>query len=104
VLSASSRKAGYVPSGTITEAKSATKSSIKKSAGSNRRARRAQNAPSRIVRVARHSETSSEVMRKPDKTKNVSTPMKPPVATARPPWNIMTATTAKARTPSRPGM
>ena len=103
VASASSRSAPYVPLGTITEAKKATKSSIKSRAGSRRRARRAQNAPSLIVRVWRHSPTRSEVMRNPDRTKKASTPMNPPSMCGIPPWNSITATTAQARTPSRAG-
>ena len=42
-------------------------------------------------------------MRKPDRTKKASTPMNPPSMCGIPPWNIITATTAQARTPSRAG-
>ena len=87
----------------MTAAKNATKSSISSSAGSSRRALRAQNAPSLIVSVWRHSPISSEVMRNPDRTKKASTPMNPPSMCGMPPWNIITATTANARTPSRAG-
>ena len=41
------------------------------------------------------------VMRKPDSVKNVETPRKPPWS--RSSWNASTATSASARTPSRPG-
>ena len=44
-----------MPFGTITEAKNATNSNIRSSAGRRRRARRAQNAASLIVRDSRHS-------------------------------------------------
>ena len=87
----------------MTDAKNATKSNIKRSAGSRRRARRAQKDPSLIVRAWRHSPMSSEVMRKPERTKNVSTPMNPPSMCGIPPWNIITARTAQARTPSSAG-
>jgi hypothetical protein len=44
------------------------------SAGSRRRARPAQNRRSQIVPEPAHSLTSREVMRKPERTKNESTP------------------------------
>ena len=56
-----------------------------------------------MVRDWRHSPTRSEVIRNPERTKNASTPMNPPPMNGMPPWNIMTATTAAARTPSRAG-
>ncbi len=43
-------------------------------AGSSRRARPAQKRRRRTVPVPPHSFTSSDVMRKPDNTKNASTP------------------------------
>jgi len=87
----------------MTDAKNATKRSIRNSAGSRRRARRAQNPPSLMVDVWRHSPIRSEVIRKPERTKKASTPMNPPSMCGIPPWNSMTARTAKARTPSSAG-
>ena len=46
----------------------------KKSAGSSRRARPAQNRRSRMEPVPPHSFTNSDVMRKPESTKKASTP------------------------------
>ena len=50
----------------------ATPNSMRKSAGNSRRARRAQNVPSRMVPRFRHSAMSSEVMRKPERAKKLS--------------------------------
>ena len=46
----------------------------RKSAGSRRRARPAQKRRSRIVPLLLHSFTSSDVIRKPERTKKESTP------------------------------
>ncbi len=43
-------------------------------------------------------------MRKPLSTKKMSTPRKPPCKGADPVWKSMTARTATARKPSKPGM
>ena len=43
-------------------------------------------------------------MRNPERTKNVSTPRNPAPIQGIPPWNAITASTAKARTPSSAGM
>ena len=46
--------------------------------GSSRRARWAQNLPSRTPPVRCNSLHNSEVIRKPERTKNTSTPRRPP--------------------------
>ncbi len=51
-----------------------TTATMRKSAGSSRRARPAQKRLSLIVPVVPHSFTSRDVMRKPESTKNESTP------------------------------
>ena len=52
-------------------------------AGSRRRARRAQKLGSETVPVAASSRSSSRVIRKPDTTKNTSTPTNPPLERGR---------------------
>ncbi len=70
----------------ITKATAATTTSITASAGSRRRARRSQNWP-RATRPSRsRSSISSDVMRKPDTTKNTSTPIHPPGIQPNPAW------------------
>ena len=54
--------------------------------------------------IRSHSASSSEVMRKPERTKKVSTPRKPASSHGMPPWKAITPSTAKARMPSRAGM
>jgi len=89
--------------GASTAAYNAMAPSTTSSAGSRRRARRAQN-PGRLMRPFRpHSVSSSDVMRKPDSTKNASTPRNPPGAHPAPKWYAMTAATANARKPSSAG-
>ena len=78
--------------------------STRKSAGRSRFARRAQNAMRSSVLVRPHSVSSSEVIRYPDRTKNVSTPRKPPLKPLAPKWNAMTPPTATARSPSSAGL
>ena len=53
--------------------------------------------------VRRYSPSRSDVTRKPDRTKKMSTPSSPPLAHPSPAWNAMTARTATPRRPSRPG-
>ena len=43
------------------------------------------------------------VIKYPDRTKNISTPRKPPGSQAASMWKIMTAKTANARMPSKSG-
>src|ERR1700722_5135533 len=50
-----------------------------------------------------HSPTSREVIRKPDRTKKMSTPSRPPATRDTPPWKARTPSTATARIPSSPG-
>src|SRR5579875_3795861 len=73
------------------------------SAGSRRRARRAQKAPSAMRPLDCHSRTSSDVMRKPERTKKVSTPRNPPGSQETPPWKASTPRTATPRRPSSAG-
>ena len=54
--------------------------------------------------VRSRSATSNNVMRYPEMTKNTSTPRKPPPSQRLSAWYTMTAMTASARRPSRPGM
>ena len=68
--------------------------STRHDAGSSRRARRAQNPGSDSVPVDASSLSSRRVIRKPDRTKNTSTPTKPPWKAPRRRWNSTTATTA----------
>ena len=72
-------------------------------AGIRRRARRAQKFGSDTVPVRETSPSSSEVIRKPETTKNTSTPMKPPPNGPMSAWNSTTSTTAMARRPSMSG-
>ncbi len=72
-------------------------------AGSRRRARRAQNRGNEIVPVVVASRSNSLVIRKPDSTKNTSTPTNPPENREILAWNKMTAMTATARRPSMSG-
>src|SRR5579863_4670062 len=53
--------------------------------------------------VSACSRRSSPVIRKPERTKNRSTPRNPPRAQPKFAWYSNTATTAKARKPSRAG-
>ena len=71
-----------------------------KSAGRRRRALWAQNRPRRMVEVRDSSRHSNVVIRKPDRTKNTSTPRSPPPTHDTPKWKRITAITAKARIPS----
>jgi hypothetical protein len=64
----------------------ATTASITNSAGSSRRARRHQNSPRRIRPVRSRSPISNDVMRKPEMTKNTSTPIHPPRIHPNPAW------------------
>ena len=72
-------------------------------AGSSLRARRAQNRGNEIVPVVVASRSSSLVIKKPDSTKNTSTPTNPPENQAIRAWNKMTTMTATARRPSMSG-
>jgi hypothetical protein len=65
---------------------SSVQTSTRPEAGSRRRARRAQKFDSDTVPVVRSSRSNSDVMRKPDRTKNTSTPMNPPAAHANSAW------------------
>jgi hypothetical protein len=67
-------------------AHSATATSTANSAGSSRLARRSQKPPNPIRPLRSCSSSSSDVMRKPDTTKNTSTPKKPPCIHENPPW------------------
>ena len=80
-----------------------TTTSITASAGSSRRARRTQKAATSSRPVSAYLLTSRSVMRKPLSTKKRSTPRKPPGSSEAPSWKPITAKTASARTPSRPG-
>jgi len=53
--------------------------------------------------VAECSASSNDVIKKPDRVKNVDTPRYPPLIQETPPWNTSTASTASARTPSSAG-
>jgi hypothetical protein len=72
--------------------------------GRRRRARRIQNAFRSIRPRSRISASRRAVIRYPLTTKKTSTPRKPPGIQASPAWYSSTATTANARSPSRPGM
>ena len=63
----------------------------------------AQKAAKVIVPCRPYSPTRSEVMRKPDRTKKVSTPRNPPRAHPASRWYAKTERTAKARRPSSAG-
>src|SRR6201998_2314583 len=82
----------------------ATASTMTTSAGSNLFARRRQNPGRSMPPVKSSSSSSREVIRKPLRTKNTSTPMNPPCRPAMPPWLTSTSATATARTPSRAGI
>jgi hypothetical protein len=101
--SASPRSGPMSPGASRKSPATTTATSTTSSAGSSRRARRAQNARSRIRPVPARSASSSDVIRKPDSTKNASTPRNPLGRNASPPWNTTTAATATARTPSSAG-
>lgn len=58
--------------------------STRNAAGSSRRMRRAQKRASETVPSRASSRTRMPVMRKPDSTKNTSTPTKPPAKPGRP--------------------
>ena len=72
-------------------------------AGSSRRARRAQKLGSEMVPVVASSRSSSDVIRKPDSTKNTSTPMNPPGTMPNLAWYTSTSSTATERSPSMSG-
>ena len=72
-------------------------------AGMSRRNRRTQNSPRAILPSRACSASRSEVIKKPDRVKNVETPRNPPDAQANSPWNTRTAATARPRKPSRAG-
>ncbi len=67
-------------------------------AGIRRRMRRAKKSRSEMRPVSAPSRSSSPVMRKPETTKNTSTPTKPPLGSPTT-WVAMTIPTASARSP-----
>ena len=71
-------------------------------AGASRRARRSMKPQKEKVPRA-CSARISEVIRKPEMTKNTSTPTKPPVQPGTPAWKANTGTIATARNPSMSG-
>ena len=64
-----------------------------------RRARRAQNAASETRPVAATSRSRCDVIRKPEMTKNTSTPTNPPGSADGQKWQTTTIATATARSP-----
>ncbi len=72
------------------------------SAGRSRRARRAQKSRSDTVADCSISRVTSRAIRKPETTKNTSTPRKPAGRTDGAKWKTTTAATAIARSPSSP--
>jgi hypothetical protein len=85
--------------GSTTSVMTPTAASTTAVAGRSRRTRRAQNRLSRSRPVRPISRSISPVMRKPEMTKNTSTPTNPPDMNGRPAWNPRTASTATARSP-----
>ena len=81
----------------------ATPISMTKRAGNNRRARRAQKAPSLMVPRLRHSTISSEVMRKPESAKKASRKKKPPAVRYTPACTPMMPSMATPLIPSSAG-
>jgi hypothetical protein len=73
---------------------------ITATAGSRRRARRAQKRGRENDPVVATSPTSKRAIRNPETTKNTSTPRKPPGKLDGAKWKITTAATAIARKPS----
>ena len=69
----------------------------------SRLTRPAKKRVSEMPPVRSSSRTSSWVMRKPEITKNTSTPVNPPAATPTPAWASRTAQIATARRPSTSG-
>jgi len=72
-------------------------------AGSRRRARRTQNDRRSTRPLLACSITRREVMRKPDRVKNVETARKAPDAKPMSAWTTKMASRARARRPSMPG-
>ena len=64
----------------------ATASSSTNNAGSRRRARRTQNWVSEVPPLFSRSSINKVVIKKPDTTKNTSTPKNPPRIQWNPPW------------------
>ena len=73
-MSASPSRCGVWRSWGTTASTMPMTATSRKSAGKSRRARPAQNRRRRIVPLPPHSLTSSEVIKKPERTKNESTP------------------------------
>src|SRR3954447_5375859 len=74
-----------------------------RAAGINRRNRRPQNARRATRPVPARSASNNDVIKNPDRVKNVETPKNPPRAHENPEWNNNTAATATPRNPSTAG-
>jgi hypothetical protein len=79
-----------------------TAASTSASRGNTRRARRSQNRPSDTRPSCDHSASSSVVTRKPDRVKKLEMPRKPPLTRSYPWWKARIASSATARSPSKP--
>ena len=97
----SPRNPGPAPTRSAT-CSATTAASTNASSGNRRRARRSQNRPTDTRPSCDHSARSRVVTRKPESVKKLEMPRKPPLTRSYPWWKARIASSANARSPSKP--